>query len=183
MMCLFTTGLDGGVRGGNKRTGCRCVQVVVAYLAMSVMDEDPLVSVLPIHYSNAVVPNVQMHQFPLLTRPLQLPPWITQSGKKIRARIKPKAGRIEVHVPVDTRPEVWNVERGKELGQARAEDDQEKSLELKKSKLKETEDLRLSEIRMRSEQVPSRGAYMLGVVRDGVFLLLLIISGLWLSVD
>ena len=30
-------------------------------------------------------------------------------------------------------------------------------------------DPRLTEVRMRSEQIPSKGAYMLGIVRDGTF--------------
>ncbi|KAH8120094.1 DNA-directed RNA polymerase III subunit Rpc5 [Phellopilus nigrolimitatus] len=133
---------------------------------MSVANDDPVVSVLPIHLSTSLLPNIHLHQFPLLTRPLQIPPSAAQSGKQIRARLKPKAARLEVHVPVDIRPEVWNKERGQEYGQARATDDAEKSLESKKGK-EPAADQRLSEVRMRSEQVSSRGAYMLGIVRDG----------------
>ncbi|KAI5121331.1 hypothetical protein M0805_003798 [Coniferiporia weirii] len=132
---------------------------------MSGTEDDPIVSVLPIHLSTALLPNIHLHQFPLLTRPLQVPPSAAQSGKKIRARLKPKASRLEVHVPVDIRPEVWNKERGMELGQARTTDDAEKNLD---SKEKDTAaDQRLSEVRMRSEQIPNKGAYMLGIVRDG----------------
>jgi len=132
---------------------------------MSVLDEDPIVSVLPIHLSNALSPNIHIHQFPLLTRPLQVPPSAALSGKRIRSRIKPKTARLEIHVPVDTRPEVWNSERGQELGRARAEDDQEKSMETGKGK--ETGDPRLTEVRLRSEHIPSKGVYILGIVRDG----------------
>ncbi|EJD04181.1 uncharacterized protein FOMMEDRAFT_146203 [Fomitiporia mediterranea MF3/22] len=128
--------------------------------------DDPIVAVLPIRLSTALSPNVQLHQFPLLTRPLQVPPSAAQSGKKIRARVKPKAARLEVHVPVDTRPEVWNKERAEELGKARAIDDAEKNLWSKKGN-ESTRDERLSEVRMRSEQVPERGSYMLGIVRNG----------------
>lgn len=135
---------------------------------MPELEDDPIVSVLPIHISDALAPNIHLHQYPLLTRPLQVPPSAAQSGKKIHARLKPKAARLEVHVPVDTRPEVWNKDRGQELGQARVTDDAEKDMGSKKSN---NADPRLTEVRMRSEKIDSRGAYMLGIVRDGECLL------------
>lgn len=125
-----------------------------------------IISVLPICYSTAQFPNTHMHQFPLLTRPLQVPPSAVLSGKRITARIKPKVRRLEVHLPADTRSEVWNVERSKELGAARGEDDREKNQETK-GKEREGEELRLSEIRMQSEEVPQKSSYMLGIVRNG----------------
>ncbi|KAG1826092.1 DNA-directed RNA polymerase III subunit Rpc5 [Suillus subaureus] len=131
------------------------------------MDGDELISVLPIHYSNSLSPNVHIHQFPLLSRPLQTPPAAAVSGKRIRARIKPITRRLEIHVPVDPRPEVWNGERSKELGAARQEDDREKNQDVGKMKQMEGEEPRLIEARMRSELIPQEGAYMLGVVRNG----------------
>ncbi|CDO72363.1 hypothetical protein BN946_scf184977.g60 [Trametes cinnabarina] len=129
--------------------------------------EDRLVSVIPVHLTNALEPNLHLHQYPLLTRPLEVPPSAAASGKRIRARVKPKVKRLEVHVPVDTRPEVWNAERSKELGAARVEDDKEKNQELAKVKQREGEEPRLTEVRMRSEQVPQMGVYVLGVLREG----------------
>ncbi|KAG2077158.1 hypothetical protein BDR04DRAFT_1089488 [Suillus decipiens] len=131
------------------------------------MDDDELISVLPIHYSNSLSPNLHIHQFPLLSRPLQTPPAAAISGKRIRARIKPVTRRLEIHVPVDPRPEVWNRERGKELGAARQEDDREKNQDVGKMKQMEGEEPRLTEVRLRSELIPQEGAYMLGVVRNG----------------
>lgn len=130
------------------------------------MDEDDeLVSVLPIHYSNGLAPNIQVHQFPLLTRPLQAPPSALLSGKRINARIKPNTRRLEVHVPADSRPEVWNADRAKELGSARLDDDREKN----QDKAKEGEEPRLSEVRLRSEEIPQKGSHMLGIVRNGSY--------------
>ncbi|KAI0815142.1 DNA-directed RNA polymerase III subunit Rpc5 [Irpex lacteus] len=129
-------------------------------------EEDRLLSVLPIVYSNKLTPNVQLHQFPLLTRPLQVPPSAAASGKRIRARLKPNNKRLEIHVPVDSRPEVWNVERSKDLGAARLEDDKEKNQE-QKQKYREGEEPRLTETRMKSEQVPQIGTYVAGVIRNG----------------
>lgn len=130
-------------------------------------EDDRLLSVLPIHFSNVLTPNVHLHQFPLLTRPLQAPPSAAASGKRIKARLKPGVRRLEIHVPVDTRPEVWNNERSKELGSARVEDDREKNQEVPKLKQREGEEPRLAEVRLRSEQLPQMGAYVLGVLRNG----------------
>ncbi|TFK41021.1 DNA-directed RNA polymerase III subunit Rpc5 [Crucibulum laeve] len=128
-------------------------------------DTDEVVTKLPIHYSNALSPNVHIHQFPLLTRPLQAPPSSLASGKRITARLKPNVRRLEIHVPSDTRPEVWNAEKAKELGAARLEDDREKNQETKG--MKSVDETRLSEVRMKSEEIPQRGVHLLGVVRDG----------------
>ncbi|KAH7883721.1 DNA-directed RNA polymerase III subunit Rpc5 [Phlebopus sp. FC_14] len=129
--------------------------------------DDELVSVLPIHYSDSTSPNVHIHQFPLLTRPLQTPPSAALSGKRIRARVKPLARKLEIHVPVDTRTDVWNQEKSKALGAARQEDDREKNQEIDQVKYREGDEPRLTEVRLRSEQISHLGAYMLGIVRDG----------------
>lgn len=128
--------------------------------------DDRIVNVLPVHLSNNLAPNLHLYQFPLLNRSLEVPPSAATSGKRIRARLKPTARRLEVHVPVDHRSEVWNTEKSKELGAGRLEDDKEKT-QVGAGKLKEGEEPRLSEVRYRSEEVPHVGAYLLGVVRNG----------------
>ncbi|KAF5355954.1 hypothetical protein D9756_003892 [Leucocoprinus leucothites] len=126
---------------------------------------DELVAVLPVHFTNTLLPNVQLHQFPLLNRPLQVPPSAQMSGKRIAARIKPEIRRMELHIPADTRPEVWNSDKSRELGTAQIEDDTEKKQEPKR--FKEGEEARLGEIRLQSEQLPQRGVQMLGIIRNG----------------
>ena len=132
-------------------------------------EKDQLVSVQTIHFCNALAPNIQIHQFPVLTRPLQVPPSAAMNGKRINARIKVKAQRLEVHVPVDTRPEVWDKEKGKVFGAARVEDDRENNQDMVagKGKGKEGDEPPLCEVRMQSERVPQNAAYVLGIVRDG----------------
>lgn len=130
------------------------------------LENGELVSILPIHYSDRSSPNVHIHQFPLLNRPLQVPPSATISGKRICARLKPLSRRIEIHVPVDARPDVWNHEKSRDLGIAQREDDHEKNQE-DQLKQKEREEPRLTDCRLRSDPIPQCGAYMLGVVRDG----------------
>jgi len=137
--------------------------------------DDELVTSIPIHYSTTLVPNLQLHQFPLLTRPLQAPPHAVAAGKRITARIKPNTGRLEIHVPVDARAEVTNVERAKQLGAAQMEDDREKN-QAKVEKQRDDEEHRLSETRLRSDPVDHKGVAMLGILRDGAFELLLIHS-------
>lgn len=129
--------------------------------------DDEVVGVMPIHYANTLAPNVTVLQFPLLTRPLEVPPSAAASGKRIKARIKPNVRKLEVHVPADTRPEVWNRERATTLGAARLEDDRERNQE-QKAKQREGEQPRLSEIRLSSEEIPHAGTYMMGVVRNGM---------------
>ncbi|KAG7099353.1 hypothetical protein E1B28_001209 [Marasmius oreades] len=124
--------------------------------------EDELVSSMPVRYSNKL--SLHVHQFPLLTRPLQVPPSAAASGKRIAARIKPKVRKLEVHVPADTRPEVWNHQRGYDLGAAQLADDREKNQEQKRER---DEESRLTDVRMRSEQIAQKGVYLLGIVRDG----------------
>jgi DNA-directed RNA polymerase III subunit RPC5 len=140
---------------------------VIKLAIMNQLEEDQVIGVLPIHYSNALAPNIHIHQFPVLTRPLQAPPSAVSSGKRVRARVKPGVRRLEIHVPIDTRPDVWNSEKAKTLGAAQAADDHEKNQEPGKAKQKEGEDPRLTEVRMRSEQIRQKGVHMLGVVRDG----------------
>jgi DNA-directed RNA polymerase-3 subunit RPC5 len=132
--------------------------------------DDPVVTRLPIRLSNALNHQIHIQQFPLLTRPLVVPPPAAAAGKRIKARLKPNSRRLEIHMPVDTRPEVWNQERASSLGTAQVEDDRLKNQEMSKGKQRK-EEPRLSEVRMQSEMVQHKGVYMIGVVRDGEFAL------------
>jgi DNA-directed RNA polymerase-3 subunit RPC5 len=129
--------------------------------------EDPVIARLPIRLSHAMDPDIQIHHFPLLNAPLQVPPQAAAAGKRITARLKTNVRRLEMHVPVDTRPEVWNDERASALGVAQVEDDRGKNQEVVKVKQRKEEEPRLSEVRMQSEQILQKGAYMVGIVRDG----------------
>ncbi|KAJ4486309.1 DNA-directed RNA polymerase III subunit Rpc5 [Lentinula aciculospora] len=127
------------------------------------MNEDEIINRIPIRLSNRL--SLQIHQFPLLSRPLQAPPSAEASGKRITARIKPQSHVLEIHVPADTRLEVYNSERSHEFGKGRLDDDREKNQE-RKGKGREEEEPRLAEIRLRSEEIPQRNVQMLGIVHD-----------------
>jgi len=131
-------------------------------------EEDEIVASLPIHYSERLHPNVHLHQFQLLSRPLQVPPSASVAGKLIKARYKPKSGRYEIYVPNDVRPEVWDSAKGRDLGAARYEEDREDAAHHDvKFKEKDPREMRLNETQLLSERVPHAGAYVLGIVRDG----------------
>jgi len=119
--------------------------------------DDTVVASLPIHLSTALVPNLQLYQYPLLQRPLQVPPSAKTAGKKINARFKPETDVIEIHVPFDTREDVWNKKQGQEYGQYRAEEDGQKPIS--------KEERRLDDLRLKSERIREGAAYMIGVIR------------------
>jgi len=120
--------------------------------------DDPVVASLPVYLSTALVPNLQLYQYPLLQRPLQVPPSASVAGKQIHARLKPEADIIEIHVPFDTRDDVWNKKQGQEYGQYRAEEDGQKTTS--------KEEKRLDDLRLKSERIREGAAYMVGVIRD-----------------
>ncbi|KZS92926.1 hypothetical protein SISNIDRAFT_549959 [Sistotremastrum niveocremeum HHB9708] len=124
--------------------------------------EDTIEAVLPVYYSNTSDPNIHLYQFPLLERPLHIPPAAAASGKIITARHKQSIARTEIHVPLDTRQEVWNPERGRELGQARHGSDKANAPPDRNAR--DDPNPRLTEVRLRSELVPSKGDYMLGIL-------------------
>lgn len=121
--------------------------------------DDPIISVIPIQLSTVLDPNLHLYQYPLLSRPLTEPPAAKNAGKAITARCKAQADRVEVHVPFDTREEVWNQRRGLEYGDARHEEDG--------GKHSSREERRLEDLRLRSERVPHRAVHMVGVLRGG----------------
>jgi DNA-directed RNA polymerase III subunit RPC5 len=120
--------------------------------------DDPVVASLPIYLSTALAPNLQLYQYPLLQRPLQVPPSAKTAGKRINARFKPETDVIEIHVPFDTREDVWNKKQGREYGQFRHEEDGQKATS--------KEEKRLDDLRLKSERIREGAAYMVGIIRD-----------------
>jgi hypothetical protein len=142
--------------------------VICSEWRMDIDGKDELIASLPIHFSQSLHPRLHLHQFQLHTRPLEVPPTAAQAGKIIKARYKPAAGKYEIHVPTDVRPEVWNALAGQTYGAARYEEDKDEALMQDiKFKSKEPHELRLNETRLLSERVAHSGEYVLGVMRDG----------------
>ncbi|EJU01864.1 hypothetical protein DACRYDRAFT_107599 [Dacryopinax primogenitus] len=141
------------------------------------IDPDAPIATIPIHLSNRLAPNLSIHQFPLLTQ-LRVPASAEAAGRKIKARHKPKSGIVEVRLPLDTREEVYNEERGNELGLGREEEEAESSASgirrKKKSRSDEEIHKRLDEVRLVSQSVKGakpRTTNMVGVLRDNTLYL------------
>lgn len=130
-------------------------------------EDDPVVAILPVHFTTALASDLHLLQFPLLYRSLRVPPSAAESGKRIRARYKPRARRLEVQVPVDVRKEVWNPDKGLEYGRARAEEDVEQNISEKKKSKEPEKEHRLNDVTLRGEKIVQKGDYILGMVRDG----------------
>jgi len=99
--------------------------------------DDPVVASLPVYLSTALVPNLQLYQYPLLQQTLQVPPSANA---------------------FDTRDDVWNKKQGREYGQYRAEEDGQKATS--------KEEKRLDDLRLKSERIREGAAYMVGVIRN-----------------
>lgn len=140
------------------------------------LDADPVIARIPIHYTNRLAESLHLYQYPLQSRALEVPPTALAAGKIIKARHKATVGRVEIAVPVDVRPDVWNKDKAVAYGEGRAEEDREDmglgEGDARRGKGKQREGVgvgeeRLREVRLRSEKVPGQGDYMLGIMRDG----------------
>jgi DNA-directed RNA polymerase-3 subunit RPC5 len=141
--------------------------------------DDEVVATLPIYLSPTLNPHLHLFQFPLHTRSLVAPTYATERGKGITARLKEKAGKVEVEVPVDAGSDVWRDEIARDYGMTQEVSDagvvggygfggrgEEEGATKRKKKSKD--DKRWGDrIRLRSEQVPSTTGYYAGVVHDG----------------
>lgn len=149
-------------------------------------EDDEVIATLPIYLSPALHPHLHLFQFPLHTKSLVAPSYARDRGKGITARVKEKAGKLEVEVPVDAGVDVWRDDRARELGMThdigngdgdviggygfggRGDDEREAASSRKKGKSKSKEDKRWGDtVRLRSEGIPSATGYYAGVVQDG----------------
>jgi DNA-directed RNA polymerase-3 subunit RPC5 len=143
---------------------------------MAENDPSRPVAVLPVYFSDELDPDLHLHQFPLQARALQVPPSAELAGKPIKARYKPNSRRTEMQVPLDVRADVWNAERGVQLGEARAESDLPRpsgdaGRNVPASSLPSISGQRLNELRLRSEHVPGNASYAIGVLKDNAIYL------------
>jgi len=134
-----------------------------------ILDPEAPIATIPIHLSNSMAPFLSIHQFPLLTQ-LRIPASAEAAGRRIKARHKPKTGLVEVRLPLDIREEVYNEDRGKELGIGRDGEEVESSSSRRKKKSRDDEEShkQLDEVRLVSQRVKGakqRTTNMIGVLR------------------
>ncbi|CEH14055.1 RNA Polymerase C (III) 37 kDa subunit [Ceraceosorus bombacis] len=149
---------------------------------------DPsLLASLPVYLSSSLPPSsrLSLFQYPTYPRgqPLPIPDSARSRGLSEAARWRPKANRVEVELPLDLRPVVYNMDKGQNMAMgaehggtfgkdssagSSAMGDDQRRVKVKREK----EDLpakikRLERTRLESSLVPNQTKYMVGVIRDG----------------
>ncbi|OXG88481.1 DNA-directed RNA polymerase III subunit RPC5 [Cryptococcus neoformans Gb118] len=143
-------------------------------------EDDEPIATLPIYLSPGLgEQGLDLHQYPLQHRDISVPTWARDRGKTISARVKEKAGRVEVEIPVDAGAAYWREDRASELGfvvDVNGDDGpvggygfggKEKDKKGREKVPKKKEEKWGDKMRLRSELVPNATGYYSGVVRDG----------------
>ncbi|WWD20686.1 hypothetical protein CI109_105162 [Kwoniella shandongensis] len=150
-------------------------------------EDDEVLATLPMYLSSTLHSNLDIYQYPLQHRSISVPKWAQDRGKIITSRVKEKAGRVEVEIPVDAGTSYWREDRARDLGfvmnvnenggengdvvggygfsgrgGASGKDKDKKGKEKKKNDEKWGDKMRL-----RSELVPNSTGYYSGVIREG----------------
>ncbi|KAJ9107882.1 hypothetical protein QFC19_002625 [Naganishia cerealis] len=123
-------------------------------------EDDEIAYTLPVYMNQSLAPALNLFQYPLHHRPPQVSEWAKSQGQDVTARMKEVADRLELEIPIDMRPQVWDEERAETLGFSR--DDPKK-----KGKARAGEDSWGNKTRLRTESVPEVTGYWAGVVHDG----------------
>lgn len=99
--------------------------------------------------------------------------WAADRGKRIGARVKEHAGRVEIEVPVDADSRVWREERARDLGMVAEVRERGEGGGVgggvgggRGEKKEDREERWGDKMRLRSEVVPV-GDQFAGVIRDG----------------
>ena len=145
-----------------------------------------LLASLPVYFSTSLpsTSSLQIFQYPTYSRgaPLPVPSSARSRGLREAIRYRPKAKRVEVELPLDLRPAVYNLDKGQEMakgagaggvigqgqqGKAKREvkrefdaDDDRSSSSLRGAPK------RLEKTRLESSLIPHQTQYMVGVIRD-----------------
>jgi DNA-directed RNA polymerase-3 subunit RPC5 len=147
-----------------------------------------LLSSMPIYLSQSLASTskLQIFQYPTYAggRSLPIPQSARERGLQPSMRIRPKANRIEVELPLDLRPMVYNTEKGEIYAEgadaaAAASRETRDEPEVKvKREFGEAEPFdragrqssgrirRLEKTRLESSLMPPQTQYMIGVIRD-----------------
>lgn len=152
------------------------------------LDGDRIAS-LPVYLSDSLPATSTLHvmQYPTYPRgrPLPVPDSARSRGMSERLRFKPGSNHVEVELPLDMRPAVYNLDRGIDMAKGAnpdedAEDEAAGSSSSRRPKVKREPglsslahhhtpavDKRLERTRLKSSLVPNQTNYLVGVVRDG----------------
>lgn len=151
------------------------------------LDDHNLLASLPVYFSTSLpsTSSLQIFQYPNYKRdtPLPIPESAKSRGLREAMRYRPNARRVEVELPLDLRPSVYNLERGEEMAKGAnvsgsighdtkaptssggTKVKKEYGVEDTKSQ-KVGGSKRLEKTRLESTLVPHQTKYMIGVIRD-----------------
>jgi hypothetical protein len=142
---------------------------------------------LPVYFSTSLPSSssLQIFQYPTYPRgrPLPIPESARSRGLREAIRYRPNAKRVEVEVPLDLRPAVYDLERGEDMAKGAnvagsiglGPNEAIKSAQSIKVKREHgVEDSnsqnrgskRLEKSRLESTHIPNQTNYMIGVIRD-----------------
>ncbi|PWN40362.1 hypothetical protein IE81DRAFT_331697 [Ceraceosorus guamensis] len=148
---------------------------------------DPsLLASLPVYLSSSLPASsrLSLFQYPTYPRgqPLPIPDSARSRGLSEAARWRPKANRVEVELPLDLRPVVYNMDKGQNMAMgaehggtfgkdssagSSAMGDDQRRVKVKREKEEPAKIKRLERTRLESSLVPNQTKYMVGVIRDG----------------
>lgn len=142
-----------------------------------------LIASLPVYLSTSLPSTSSIHvfQYPIFNKenPLPVPSQARSAGLNETIRWRPKANRIEIELPIDDRPSVYDSEKGRKFGKgAKIEKEIGNEIKVKKEKEKERgrngmmeeekkESNKLRKTRLESNEIPHTTGYMIGIIRDG----------------
>lgn len=141
-----------------------------------------LIASLPVYLSTSLDPATALHvfQYPIFSKdtPLPVPAQARQAGLNETIRWRPKANRVEIELPIDDRPSVYDSEKGRRLGKGAKVEKEIGNGKLKKESgsgrsgreeegIKNQQPPKLRKTRLESNEVPHTTGYMIGVIRDG----------------
>lgn len=144
-------------------------------------EEDELVASLPVFLNGAPggasaseqdavrTPRLELFQYPLYQRDhaLPVPASAAQRGQAVASRWRPQANRVEMELPLDVRPTVYNAEKGTEYAEATERLGKIPVPGQVKQERPMTDTPRFDCMRLESAAVPNAAEYMICTVKNG----------------
>jgi hypothetical protein len=152
-------------------------------------DDANLLASLPVYFSTSMpsTSSLQIFQYPTYPRdrPLPIPESARSRALKEGIRYRPKAKRVEVELPLDLRPDVYDVDLGEEMAAGASAGGmigQTASAKPKKEVVKKEYGMeeryqssssstkkKLEKSRLESSLIPHQTNYMVGIIRDSEY--------------
>lgn len=112
----------------------------------------------------------ELFQYPLYQRdhPLPVPASAAQRDQHVASRWRPRANRVEMELPLDVRPSIYNAEKGSEFAEGCRRMGKIPVPGQVKQERPSNDTPRFDRMRLESSAVPNAAEYMVGTIKDGV---------------